>query len=100
MTLLERLTADLPEGFEFSNQEREFIAMAEAQQADIERLEAVLAIQETFVDGSMGNQRLNFLFAELRQMRNTRSLILSRVKIPADDLIPAKGKTANGRWKV
>lgn len=99
MTLLERLTADLPKGYEFSNQELEQIAMVEAQQSDIERLEKTLAQQETFVDGSMGNQRLNFLFAELRQMRNTRSLILSRVKIPSESQ-PLQSKTANGRWKV
>lgn len=99
MTLLERLTADLPKGYEFSNQELEQIAMVEAQQSDIERLEKTLAEQETFVDGSMGNQRLNFLFAELRQMRNTRSLILSRVKIPSESQ-PLHSKTANGRWKV
>ena len=99
MTLLERLTADLPEGFEFSNQEQEFIAMAEAQQADIERLEAALAIQETFVDGSMGNQRLNFLFGELRSARQARALILARVKIPAD-LPTTRPKAINGRWKA
>ena len=100
MTLLERLTADIPEGYEFSNQDREYIAMAEAQQRDIDRLEAVLAEQETFVNGSMGNQRLNFLFAELRQMRNTRSLILARVKIPGDAPSSSTSKAANGRWKV
>jgi hypothetical protein len=97
MSLLEQLTADLPEGFEFSNQDREFIAMAEAQQGDISRLEASLADQETFVDGSAGNQRLNFLFAELRQMRNTRALILARVKIPQDS---PSSKTAHGRWQI
>ena len=91
----------LPPGHEWDERELALLSLAEAQAADIDRLEADLAEQGVRIAGRTGT-RLNTAFAEVRQARVALARILGGVDIPESvNTATLHGrKAAAARWKV
>jgi hypothetical protein len=92
----------LPEGVEWDERELAMLMLAQSQANDIQALEGVLEDQGAVIIGSTGQQRLNPVFAELRQQRLALSKILAEIKLPDEGLGSTKNvvkqRAANARW--
>lgn len=77
---------------EWDERELAILDLARRQADDIAALEAVLAEQGPTVAGSMGQQRLNPAFAELRQQRLALGKLLESIRLPDEGML---GKTPN-----
>jgi hypothetical protein len=77
--LVNQLNESLDEGDEFDEREQALLDLARRQADDIEALEAALKTQGAMVTGSMGQERLNPIFGELRQQRTALARILGAV---------------------
>jgi hypothetical protein len=99
-----QIDAALPDGAEWSERENALLDLAVRQADDIGSLEAVLEAQGPTVKGSMGQSRLNPVFAELRQSRLALSRILHDLKMPDEGLDGGQAKdtkaqrAARVRW--
>jgi hypothetical protein len=97
---VERVVAirgSLPASHEWSERELELLDLAEAQAADVDRLEA--DIGETGV--RLANGRLNQTLGEVRQGRVALGRLLGLIDIP-EDVRPAQvhaSHAARARWK-
>jgi hypothetical protein len=76
--LVETIRAALPPGHEWDERELTLLSLAEAQAADIDRLEADLAEQGARIP-ARGGERLNTAFAEVRQGRAALARILGGI---------------------
>jgi hypothetical protein len=100
-----QIDAALPDGAEWSERENALLDLAVRQADDIGSLEEVLEKQGPTVKGSMGQSRLNPVFAELRQSRLALSRILHDLKMPDEGLDGSQAKdvkaqrAANVRWR-
>ena len=99
--LVKTIRAALPPGHEWDERELALLSLAEAQAADIDRLEADLAEQGVRV-AARGGERLNQAFAEVRQGRVALARILGGIDIPESvGTASLHGrKAAAARWKV
>jgi hypothetical protein len=79
--LVETIRAALPSGHEWDERELALLPLAEAQAADIDRLEADLAEQGVRIP-ARGGERLNTALAEVRQGRAALARILGGIDIP------------------
>lgn len=86
MALIDQLSKDLPEGMEWDEKDLQVIALAEATFADIARLEALIEREGDVVTGSMGQQRLNAAFTEVRGQRLAAARMLALLKIPEESV--------------
>jgi hypothetical protein len=95
--LIATVRDSLPPDHEWDERELAWLALAEAQAADIDRLEADLAER-----GPRVGERLNQAFAEVRQGRVALARILGGVNIPESvKTATLHGrKAAAARWKV
>lgn len=111
--LVESLNASLPtkevepgvwQRSGWDEREAALIEIARRAANDIEALEMALAEQGPMVTGSTGQQRLNPIFAELRQQRQGLAKILSQIKMPDEGMGGASGtsavksRAAKARW--
>lgn len=111
--LIERLNEALPtrtlEGgvvqrSSWDERESALIEIARRQANDIEALETALVMQGTLVTGSTGQQRLNPIFAELRQQRQGLAKILTLLRMPDEGMgagsgvSAVKSRAASARW--
>lgn len=100
--LVASLSASLPEDVEWDERETALLDLARRQANDIAALEALLAEQGPVVTGSTGQDRLNPVFAELRQQRLALGKILGDVKLPDEGLGASKNakaqRAAQTRW--
>jgi hypothetical protein len=100
--LFESVTAK----FELDADEIKVLTMAARSSDDLAELEAARVGVAVMVPGSMGQERVNPLFAEIRATRALVSQLLGRLKLPEDPA--AKGesdfnsnrarKAAGARW--
>jgi hypothetical protein len=81
LPLIDDLSKDLPEGFEWSENELQLIALAQSQLDDVEALERALEAEGAVVKGSTGQPRLNPIFTEVRGGRLAAARIISMLKI-------------------
>ncbi|WP_157487923.1 MULTISPECIES: hypothetical protein [unclassified Leifsonia] len=89
--LVAQMNGALPVGAEWDERELALLSLAQRQADDIELLEKVLKDQGPIVTGSMGQDRLNPIFTEVRQGRQALAKILEAIKLPDEGL--------NGRVK-
>jgi hypothetical protein len=89
MALIDDLSKDLEEGYEWSQNELTMIALAQAQLNDIETLEALLEAEGAITPGSRGQMRLNAIFTEVRGARLAAARIISLLKI--QETTPGRG---------
>jgi hypothetical protein len=89
MALIDNLTQDLEEGYEWSQNELQLIALAQAQLNDIATLEALLEAEGAITPGSRGQMRLNAVFTEVRGARLAAARIISLLKV--DESKPGRG---------
>ena len=80
-----KLWCDAVRDFDFTFAERVRLASAAHLEDEIHRMETALAKTKTLVPGSMGQERPNPLFAELRAHRAAQSKLLGELVI--DDAI-------------
>ncbi len=97
--LVETIRASLPPRHEWDERELALLSLAEAQAADIDRLEADLAEQGVRIP-ARGGERLNTAFAEVRQARVALARILGGIDIPESvNTASLHGrKAAAARW--
>ncbi len=69
---------------QFTERELVILDLARRQANDIAALEELLAEQGPTVTGSMGQQRLNPIFAEVRLARASLARILAELRMPDD----------------
>jgi hypothetical protein len=81
MALIDHLSKDLTEGYEWSENDLQLIALAEAQIKDISTLETLLENEGAITPGSRGQMRLNAIFTEVRGARLAAARIISLLKI-------------------
>jgi hypothetical protein len=89
MALIDDLTQDLEEGYEWSQNELTMISLAQAQLNDIATLEALLEAEGAITPGSRGQMRLNAVFTEVRGARLAAARIISLLKV--DESKPGRG---------
>ena len=89
MALIDQLSEDLSEGYEWSENDLQLIALAQAQLNDITALEALLEAEGAITPGSRGQMRLNAIFTEVRGARLAAARIISLLKI--DETKPGRG---------
>jgi len=89
MALIEDLSQDLEEGYEWSQNELKLIALAQAQLHDIVALEAVLEAEGSVTPGSRGQMRLSAVYTELRGSRLAAARMISLLKI--EESRPGRG---------
>jgi hypothetical protein len=89
MALIEDLSQDLEEGYEWSQNELKLIALAQAQLNDIATLEALLEAEGAITPGRRGQMRLNAIFTEVRGARLAAARIISLLKI--EESRPGRG---------
>jgi hypothetical protein len=91
----------LPEQ-EWEEREAALLVLASRQADDIEKLEAVLAMEGPTVVGSTGQSRLNPAFAELRQSRLALARILGDIRMPDEGVGSSRNikkvRSAQRRW--
>jgi len=78
--------------FELDADELKVLTMASKSADDLSALEAAQAGAEVMVPGSMGQERVNPLFAEIRATRALVSQLLGRLKLP-DEAVAAAAKS-------
>jgi hypothetical protein len=100
--LVKQFTDALADGEEYDERETALLDLARRQADDIDALEAQLKLEGASVAGSMGQSRLNPIFAELRQQRLALAKILHDVKLPDEGLGASKNsqqqRAARSRW--
>jgi hypothetical protein len=92
--------------FELDADELKVLIMAARTADDLLALEAAREGADVMVPGSMGQERVNPLFAEIRATRALVSQLLARLKLPDESAIAAKSdfntararKAAGARW--
>ena len=89
MALIDDLSKDLEEGYEWSQNELTMISLAQAQLNDIANLEALLEAEGAITPGSRGQMRLNAVFTEVRGARLAAARIISLLKV--DESKPGRG---------
>jgi hypothetical protein len=89
MALIDQLSEDLSEGYEWSENDLQLIALAQAQLNDITTLEALLEAEGAITPGSRGQMRLNAIFTEVRGARLAAARIISLLKV--DETKPGRG---------
>ena len=97
--LVVALRSALPSSQEWDERELALFALAEAQAADIDRLEADIAENGPRVPGR-GGEVLNQAFSEVRQARVALARILGQIDVP-EAISPASlhaRKAAEARW--
>lgn len=98
--LVQRIREALPQDHEWDEREEALLALASAQAADIERLEADIAANGVRVKGRSG-EVLNQAVGEVRQARVALARLLGQVDIPESES-PASlhgRKAAEARWR-
>lgn len=102
--LIAQINAALPENGEWDERELAILDLARRQANDIADLETVLAGQGPLVKGSMGQERLNPAFAELRQQRLALGRLLESIRLPDEGMghvpDPKKSRAAATRWRA
>ena len=78
--------------FELDADELKILTMAAKSADDLSALEGAREGAEVMVPGSMGQERVNPLFAEIRATRALISQLLARLKLP-DDVVAAGAKS-------
>ncbi|WP_164202368.1 hypothetical protein [[Micrococcus luteus] ATCC 49442] len=100
--LVQQFTDALAPGEEYDERESALLDLARRQADDIDALEAQLKADGANVTGSMGQSRLNPIFAELRQQRLALGKLLHDVKLPDEGLGSSKNvqqqRAAQSRW--
>lgn len=100
--LVKQFTDALADGEEYDERETALLDLARRQADDIAALERQLEAEGATVAGSMGQTRLNPIFAELRQQRLALAKILHDVKLPDEGLGASRNsqqqRAARSRW--
>ena len=92
--------------FELNADELQVLTMAARSADDLDALEAALVGASVMVPGSMGQERVNPLYAEIRATRALIGTLLARLKLPDEEADAAKSefntararKAAGVRW--
>ncbi len=100
--LWDEMHAALADGVEFDEKDYALLKLASQQQDDIARLTEALASSDVVTEGSAGQQRLNALFAEVRQARLALARLLKQLDVgpAARQMTPSEAarKAARARW--
>ena len=83
--------------YELNPDELELVAMAARSADDLAKLEAELVNAPVMVPGSMGQERVNPLFAEVRATRALIGQLLGRLKLPDEDAGAARSESNTNR---
>jgi hypothetical protein len=81
MALIDQLSQDLTEGYEWTENDLQLITLAQSQLNDIATLEALLESEGAIIPGSKGQMRLNAIFTEVRGARLAAARIISLLKV-------------------
>ena len=100
------LYASITDKYELNVDELELVTMASESADDLGRLEKALHGAPVMVAGSMGQEKVNPLFAEVRATRALIGQLLTRLKLPDAAVDSAKSefnaararKAAGSRW--
>lgn len=100
--LWDEMHAALADGVEFDEKDYTVLKLACQQQDDIVRLTTALAAADVVTEGSAGQQRLNALFAEVRQARLALARLLKQIDVAGEkeqlSATEAARKAARARW--
>lgn len=100
--LWQEMHAALTDGTEFDEKDYALLKLACQQQDDIVRLTEALADASVLTEGASGQQRLNALFAEVRQARLALARLLKQLDVgPASrQMTPSEAArhAARARW--
>lgn len=99
MDIVKRLTAELPEGYEWTEKELALMHLAQATADTIKQLEAELNTSPVMNPGSRNQPRINPLIVELRLQRESLAKILARIHIPdGEEKSEQHQRAALARW--
>lgn len=100
--LWDEMHAALAEGVAFDEKDYALLKLACQQQDDIVRLTEALAGATVLTEGASGQQRLNALFAEVRQARLALARLLKHLDVgpAAKQMTPSEAArhAARARW--